>query len=352
MNFTMHVQNPMVLHGVWIVALLMAIGAAALVRAQRRLRRFADPALLRELSVGSSPRRAWLRLLLGGAALALVVVAAADVRWGVVTVESRRRGLDVMFVLDLSRSMLATDARPDRLSRAKQLIADVVERLPDDRVGLIGFAGDAAVACPLTLNHDAFRIALEETDVRDAGRGGSMLGDAIRAAGECFTDPTPEGKLIVVVSDGEDHGSEPLDAAAVVRRERGARVFTVGLGDERDGGRIPSGAGGRAGSGSYLTHEGREVITKMDAKALAAIATAGEGAFVPVGTTSGDAGPILQRLLVDSERRAVEGAQVRRHVPRYQWFAGAALCLLVIEMLIGTGRRAPRLGARRAPNAV
>lgn len=336
MNFTLEVQNPIVLNGLWVVALLVAIGSIALVRAQRRLRRFADPALLRTLSVGASPRRAWLRLLLGGAALALVVVAAADVRWGVVTVEARRRGLDVMFVLDLSRSMLATDARPDRLSRAKQLIADVVERLPEDRVGLIGFAGDAAVTCPLTLNHDAFRIALEETDIRDAGRGGSMLGDAIRAAGECFTDPSPEGKLIVVISDGEDHGSEPLDAAAVVRRERGARVFTVGLGDEREGGRIPVSGSGRSG---YLTHEGQEVITKMDAKSLAAIATAGEGAFVPIGTTSGDAGPILQRLLVDSERRAVEGTQVRRHVPRYQWFVGAALLLLVVDMLVGAGRR-------------
>jgi Ca-activated chloride channel family protein len=254
-NFTLEVQNPIVLNGLWVVALLVAIGSIALVRAQRRLRRFADPALLRTLSVGASPRRAWLRLLLGGAALALVVVAASDVRWGVVTVEARRRGLDVMFVLDLSRSMLATDARPDRLSRAKQLIADVVERLPEDRVGLIGFAGDAAVTCPLTLNHDAFRIALEETDIRDAGRGGSMLGDAIRAAGECFTDPSPEGKLIVVISDGEDHGSEPLDAAAVVRRERGARVFTVGLGDEREGGRIPVSGSGRSG---YLTHEGQE----------------------------------------------------------------------------------------------
>lgn len=332
---SVQVLNPAVLHGLWAVAALMIVGAVALVRSRRRMARFADAALLRQLAPGASPSRAWLRLALAGLALALLVLALADVRWGVVTMEARRRGLDVVFLLDVSRSMLADDVRPNRLERAKLLISDVVERLPGDRVALIGFAGDATLACPLTLNHDAFRMALDELGPRDAGRGGSLLGDAIRAAGECFTDPNPEGKLIVIISDGEDHGSEPLDAAAVVRRERGARVFTVGLGDEKDGSRIPIREGNRT---AYITDGGKEVITRMDAKALAAMATAGEGAFVPVGTTTGDAGPILQRLLLDSERRAVEGTQVRRHIPRYQWFAGAALGLLLMECLIGRRR--------------
>ena len=342
MTLAMSVQvlNPLMLHGLWLVAALMTVGAMVLVRSRRRLARFADVPLMRQLAPGSSPARAWLRLVLGGGALATVMRALADIRWGVVTVESRRRGLDVVFLLDVSRSMLADDVRPNRLERAKLLISDVVDRLPGDRVALIGFAGDATLACPLTLNHDAFRMALDELGPRDAGRGGSLLGDAIRAAGDCFTDPSPEGKLIVIISDGEDHGSEPLDAAAVVRRERGARVFTVGLGDEKDGSRIPIREGNRT---TYLTDGGKEVVTRMDAKALAAMATAGEGAFVPVGTTTGDAGPILQKLLVDSERRAVEGTQVRRHIPRYQWFAGVALALLLVECLIG------RRGSDRTP---
>jgi len=340
---SVQVLNPVMLHGLWAVAALAIIGALALARSQRRLAHLAESTLLRQLAPGRSPGRAWLRLGCATAALTLIVVALADIRWGVVTVESRRRGLDVVFLLDLSKSMLAEDARPSRLQRAKQIINDVVDRLPGDRVALIGFAGDASLACPLTLNHDAFSMALDELDPRDSGRGGSLLGDAIRAAGDCFTDPTPEGKLIVIVSDGEDHGSEPLDAAAVVRRERGARVFTIGLGDEREGGRIPVRIGNRS---SHLTFEGKEVVTKMDGAALAAIAKAGEGAFVPVGTATGDVGPILQKLLVDSERSAVEGMQVRRHIPRYQWFVGGALALLLIESLVGRRRVARRVEAR------
>lgn len=336
---SIQIQNPQMLHGLWVVAALTVLGTVLLVRSQRRFAQLADPVLLRALASGRSPARAWLRLACGAGALALVVLALADIRWGMVTYDARRRGLDVVFLLDLSRSMLAEDARPNRLLRSKQIIGDLVDRLPGDRVALIGFAGDATLACPLTLNHDAFRMALNELDTRDTGRGGSLLGDAIRAAGDCFTDPTPEGKLIVIVSDGEDHGSEPIDAAAVVRRERGARVFTVAVGDEHDGARIPIRTGSRM---SYLTYDGKEVITRMDSEAMAAIARAGEGASVPVGTSTGDVAATIQRLLVDSERAAVEGTQVRRHVPRYQWFVGGALVLLVVESLIGRRRTTRR----------
>src|SRR5262245_42976961 len=146
--------NPVMLHLLWVVAALAVLGALRLHTGQRALRRFAEAPLLAVLAPSARLTRGWARLATVCGALALVVVALADPRWGVVTVESKRRGLDVVFALDLSRSMLAEDARPNRLERAKLAISDVVERLPGDRVGLVGFAGDAVMACPLTLNHD------------------------------------------------------------------------------------------------------------------------------------------------------------------------------------------------------
>jgi Ca-activated chloride channel family protein len=204
---SVQVLNPIMLHGLWAVGALSIVGALALLRAQRRLARLADSPLLRELAPGRSPGRAWLRLLCAALSLTLVVVALADVRWGVVTVEARRRGLDVVFLLDLSRSMLAEDARPNRLERAKQIINDVVDRLPGERVALIGFAGDAALACPLTLNHDAFTMALEDLDPRDSGRGGSLPWSAASAGRGC----SPSGSATT------ERAAESRSAPAIAR---------------------------------------------------------------------------------------------------------------------------------------
>lgn len=337
-----HFGNPLLLHGLWLIAALFVLGAVRLGRGAALLRRFADAPMLAALAPGFSMGRAWTRLFCVTAALALLVIAAADPRWGQSTVEAKRRGLDVVFALDLSRSMLAEDTRPNRLERAKLLISDLVERLPGERIGLVGFAGDAVIACPLTLNHDAFRHAMETLDVRDPRRGGSYLAEAALVAGDCFVDAAPEGKVIVIVSDGEDQGEGAVDAAELVRRERGARIFTVGIGDTGDGARIPAGDGGRAG---WLMHDGQEVWTKMDPELLEGMAEAGDGSFLPLGVASADASGVLQRLILENERRAIEGATIRQWIPRFQWFALPALALLVVECLIGP-RRASVSGGR------
>ncbi len=343
------VNNPPAFHLLWLVGLLAGLGLVRTLAAGRALRRFADQELLGRLVPVRSMSRNVVRLALVVGALVLVVVALADIRWGVRTVEATRRGLDVVFALDVSRSMLAEDASPNRLERAKGLIKDLIDRLPGDRIGLIAFAGDVSVACPLTLNHDAFRMSLDELDVRDATRGGSLLGDAIRRAALSFSDTAPEGKVIVIVSDGEDHGSLPAEAASEARTERGARVFTIGLGDEREGARIPVSEGGTR---RYLVSEGTEVWTRMDPRGLTEIAKAGDGAFIPVGTTTADCAAILQGLIVDSERKSVEATLVRQHIPRFQWFAAGAFFLLLLECLVGVRRvRAGGAGPTSGPTS-
>jgi Ca-activated chloride channel family protein len=249
----------------------------------------------------------------------------------------QRRGLDAIFVVDVSRSMLAGDATPSRLDRARQFVIDASEALQGDRVGLVDFAGSATLRVPLTLNYAAFRQAVQNLEPKGASRGGSMLGEAIRMAANSFPTADKGARAVIVLSDGEDMGSEPAKAAAEALESLGVRVFTVGIGDSRDGARIP--VTGTDGQRRYLVHDGQEVWSRMNPDTLREIAQAGGGAFVPAGTAQLDMAAVYRDSLAGLDRVDQEASLVKRQTPRFQWFAGAALVLLVLESLV-TDRRA------------
>ena len=319
----------------WIVAVAAATTIAAFRMRRRRLARFADAELLDRIAPNLSTARPLARGLLTLAALGAIVVALLDPRWGFRYEEVQRRGLDCFFVVDVSRSMLAEDASPNRLERAKSFIEDALEALPGDRVGLIAYAGTATLRCPLTLNEDLFRMSLRELAPESTIRGGSLLGDAIRTAAESFTDDRAGAKVIVVLTDGEDQGSFPVEAASKAYADLGVRVFTVGLGDAGDGARIPVGSGA---SRRWLVHEGREVWTRMDDTTLREVALAGDGAYFPAGTRLLDMAEALDLSLGGLERAEGESTTIRRSTPRFQWFAGIALLLLAAEGLLSDRR--------------
>lgn len=321
------------------IAWLWLAGAVALVawwawrRRRRDLERLADRRLRAHVAPGFAPGRRLLRDALAVGALALLAVSLMDPRWGATLEEVRRRGIDVIFVLDTSRSMLARDAKPDRLTRARQFISDAVEAMAGDRVGLVTFAGVPKLASPLTLNYGAFRLALEETSTEDSDRGGSMLGDAIRLAAGSFTDDEKAGKAIVVLSDGEDMESFPVEAAENAFEERGARVFTIGLGNDGEGARIP--VSGEGSSTRWLVYEGQEIWSKLNPQVLTETALAGGGAYIPAGTAQVDMAEVYDAVIAASGRRDFEQGTVRRATPRFPWFAGIALALLVADAIVG-----------------
>ncbi|MGA1017805.1 MAG: VWA domain-containing protein [Phycisphaerales bacterium] len=319
----------------WLVAVAGVVATLALRSRRGRLRRFADDALLRRIAPTFTTTRPIARSVLAVAAMAAVVTALVDPRWGFRYEEVQRRGLDCFFVVDVSRSMLAEDASPNRLGRAKSFIEDALRALPGDRVGLIAYAGTASIRCPLTLNEDLFRMSLDELAPESTVRGGSLLGDAIRTAAESFTDDQPGAKVVVVLTDGEDQGSFPVEAASKAYADLGVRVFTVGVVDSGDGARIPVGEGSDR---RWLMHEGREVWTKMDDSTLREVALAGDGAYFPAGTRLLDMAEALDLSLGSLERAEQESTTIRRSTPRFQWFAGLALLLLVVETFISDRR--------------
>ncbi len=333
-------EQPWSLHWLWLVALAAAAVWWGFARQRAAMRLWADGGLFPRLAPGASAVRNLLRGGLAILASLALVGALTDPRAGEVPVDVRRHGIDVLFVLDVSRSMLAQDVAPNRLERAKQLVADAIDRMAGDRAGLIAFAGSPVLKSPLTLNYGALKNSLNELTTQDSARGGSLLGDAIRMATDAFTDQVKGGKAIIVLSDGEDMESFPVEAAKKALNERGIRTYAVGLGDSTDGARIPVMKGRER---TWLLYEGKEVWTKMDPKLLTEMCLAGGGAFVPAGTKLVDMGEVYDSTVAAVGRRDFESTSVKRTMPQFQWFAGLAGVLLVLESLVGL-RRGPTRG--------
>ncbi|HOQ87766.1 MAG TPA: VWA domain-containing protein [Phycisphaerae bacterium] len=325
-------DNLAYLHLLWAVPALAAVVWYGQYRKQRALRAFATWNLHAHLLPQVSVARQWVRSILVLAAMVAIVLGAVGPRWGVTYEDVPRRGIDIMFVLDVSRSMLAEDIKPNRLERAKQAIDDVLQVLGGDRVGLVTFAGTAVLNCPLTINYSAFRMTLDEVGPLTSTRGGTLIGDAVRLAADSFVDPIKQYKAIIVITDGEDQESYPVEAATKAFQEKGIRVFTVGLGSTDEGARIPMEKNGQR---LYLQYDGQEVWSKMNPEPLRQMAIAGGGAYVPAGTSNFDLGQqIYLDKIAQGEQREFEATRIERYKPRFQWFAGAALVLLLTASLM------------------
>lgn len=326
------------LHWLWLVVVVTALLVFGVLRKRRALRRFATSEVLPRLTAATAMTRQWWRVGLITAAMVLLVAALLDPRWGVSYRKVQQRGLDILVLMDVSKSMLAEDVRPNRLGRAKQYVRDLVDELAGDRIGLITFAGAPSVRCPLTVDYGAFLLALDLVDVEDAPRSGTLLGDAIRLAGDSFTDEVPDYKAVIILSDGEDHGSYPQEAAQRLHERLNVPIFTIGIGDSDEGARIPVQVNGQR---VYLTYKGQEVWSKMDPELLRELALATDGAYIPAGTAYADMQSIYEQRIEPLARREFDAISTTYHHPQYQWFAGAALLLLLIETAL-SDRRAGR----------
>jgi Ca-activated chloride channel family protein len=234
--------------------------------------------------------------------------------------------------------MLAEDLAPNRLERAKLAIADAVERLQGDRVGLVAFAGTAAVKCPLTHDYGFFRMMLEDVSVGSISRGGTMIGDAIRKTlDEVFDDQEKQFKDLILITDGEDHDSFPVQAAEAAG-ERGVRILAIGLGDENEGRRIPiTDANGRK---TFLKYQGREVWSRLDADTLRKMVNATPGGkYLNVSTGTLDLGDVYQKLIASAEKKELESKTIKRYEEKYQIFLSIGLILLCLEIMVSERKR-------------
>ena len=328
---------------VMVAAGLILTGYATIARRRASLR-FATARLRNQILPSGTTSRHWMSAILIAASLTLLCFAMIDIRWGKTWREVPQKGIEVMFVLDVSRSMLAEDAAPNRLIRARQFIKDMVDEMAGDRVGLVVFAGETRQSVPLTSHYEDFKQTLDSVGPHSVRVGGSQLGDAIKAAADGFISKTNDHKAIVVFTDGEDQESKPVEIAKQVHQERGIRIFTVGLGDIDQGARIPETDDRRSG---FVQYEGQQVWSKMNGQILSQIATDTDGAYIPAGTRQVNMADVYHGYVANVEQMEFETAKISTYTARFQWFAAPALALLLLEVWISTRSS----GARRAKKA-
>ena len=272
------------------------------------------------------------------AGLALSLFAAARPQWGRVTEKTVERSRNVVVAIDVSRSMLAQDVRPNRLERAKADVADLIDSLEGDRCALVAFRRTGVVICPLTTDHGYLRSALEQLTPESAPRGETDLGSAIRAALDALDPAADDHNAIILISDGGDLRGEALQNAEIAKK-RGIPIFTVGIGDPKHGAAIPS----EDGRGEQK-FQGQSVKVKLEEAALKAIAEASKGRYVPLataGTAETTLGAIYRRFLRQVAAKE-QNEEAERAAERYQIFLIPGLVLLIVGAMLSRGRFAKR----------
>jgi Ca-activated chloride channel family protein len=329
--------DPGFLAPVWLLVGLFAVIAVFLLEVGARRRRrqalqlFAALHLVASLTGSLSPAKRLLKSFLILTAVGLLFVAMARPHLFFNWTEENRSGLDVLIAVDCSKSMLTEDVRPNRIERAKLAIADFADHLPDNRLGLIAFAGDAFLQCPLTLDHDAFQTAVRELDTDTIPRPGTDIATAIDLTVDALRSQPNNMKFLILVTDGEDLEGRVLDAAKNAAQS-GLKIYTIGVGTP-SGDRIPE----RDDSGAVIYHQdtsGQEVISKLDENTLRQIADITGGAYAPLGQRGEGLDEIYHRYIEPLPKQNLQERREKNRVEQFEWPLALAILFLMWELMI------------------
>jgi Ca-activated chloride channel family protein len=309
-------------------------------RKAQTLRILASSEMLKKINVTVSLKRQMLKAFLLVLGFLTIAIALTEPKWNPQVQKIKRQGRDVAILLDTSRSMLAQDLKPNRLERSKIAITDLLETLTGDRVAIVTFAGNSTVPCPLTQDYAFVRMRLAEISTESTSRGGTMVGDAIRkATEEVFDKQSREYKDIILITDGEDHDSFPIEAAEKAGTD-GVRIIAIGLGNDDTGARIP--ITGPDGKRTFLKHNGQEVWSKLDSDTLREVAAASNrGRYLGVRPGEDmDLGDIYHELIASAEKRELESETMMKYDEQFHKFLALGIALIVCEALVSERRKA------------
>ncbi len=323
-------------------------------RAARRLREFVSARLLPTLVQTVDRRRRKLRFVLVLLAFALAIVALAKPRWGYIYEDVKRKGLDLIFAVDTSRSMLSNDVQPSRLQRVKLATQDLLDELQGDRVGLIAFAGRAFLQAPLTIDYSAAVEAINDLDTSTIPEGGTNISGALDLAVQTFGKSAIGNRALIIFTDGEELSGDAIKAAKTAT-DAGVRIFTVGVGTP-EGSLIPLN-GERGGTNFVKDSSGQVVKSKLDEKRLKEIAESSEGSYFHLEDGPRTMKQLFNEGLAKMQTGEIDDRMSRRPIERYQWPLGAALVFLATSFLLRERKRerrrevSPRPSESRRPVA-
>lgn len=308
-------------------------------RRRRALALFADQKLLPHLRPAGSDRRRFFKTVLITVALFFLILVLSRPQFGSTLEEVKRKGIDVVIALDTSRSMLAEDIKPNRLEKAKTEIAGLLELLSGDRVAIMAFAGEPFVLCPLTLDYNAARMFLEIMDTDTIPTHGTAIASAIQEARKVFDPAERKHKVLILLTDGEDHRGDPVKAAEQAAEE-GLIIHTVGVGTP-GGEFIPELDQDGKVLGYKKDRAGELVRSQLDEMTLEKVALISDGKYFRASYDEMELKKIFEELS-GMEKKDLKSQMVIRYKDRYQWLLLPIIALLFIEQLIPERGRRPR----------
>ncbi|WP_246222913.1 vWA domain-containing protein [Draconibacterium halophilum] len=317
------------LWGLLVIPLLALFFVWSRISRRRALKKFGQQEILGQLMPYSSGNRPVVKFIILMLALAFFIVGIARPQFGSKLKTEKREGVELMIALDVSNSMMAEDIQPNRLERAKRAISRLVDRLKDDKIGLIVFAGDAYTQLPITTDYNSAKLFLNSVNTQIVPKQGTAIGAAIDLARKSFTPNGEANKAIVIITDGENHEDDAL-ASAQAALEEGAIVHTIGMG-------LPSGSPIpvlRNGQTDYLKdRDGNVVVTKLNEQMLEQIAAAGEGIYVRANNAQVGLNALFDEIN-KMEKQEMETRTFSEYDDQFQYFFAVGLFLLLLEFVI------------------
>lgn len=321
-------EEPKYLYLLVAVGILTALFLFQLFWKRKKQKQFASDNLLNQLAPNTSVFKSVLKFATLALALIAIIIALVNPKIGTKMETVKRQGIDIVFAIDVSKSMLAEDIAPSRLEKAKQLVSQIINNLGNDRIGIIGYAGSAYPVLPMTTDYSMGKMYLQNMNTDMVSSQGTALSDAIKLAIQYF-DAEDTSKLIVLVSDGEDH-SDGAEQASNVAAELGVKIITIGVGTA-NGGTIPIKRTNGKTTEYKKDKNGEVVITKLNQEILEDLANTTNGGYI-VGNITKEVVDKIKNALNNIEKTEFETQQIAEYQTQYQWFIGIAFVLLLLDI--------------------
>ena len=323
-------EHPGAFYALLLIPAFTLLFIAMLIWRKKALKRFGDWAVIQQLLPGNSVGRLVLKFVLLMLAYLFLVIGMANPQLGSKLVEGERKGIDIMVALDVSNSMLAQDIKPSRLERSRQALSKLIDKLDNDRIGIVVFAGDAYVQLPITTDHSAAKMFLSTIDTKAVPTQGTSIGAAIKLAEKSF-DNDKHSQAIVVITDGENHEDGAIEAAGNAAKN-GIHVYAIGMGLP-EGTPIPQYDAYGHQTGYKKDRQGNTVVTRLNEKMLKDIADSGDGIYVRANNTQAGLSKVYKEINT-LEKTKFESKSFSDYESRFQYFIALALITLLIEILI------------------
>ncbi len=324
------IEEPTYFYYLAIIPVIVVLFLLVLWWKKRIQKQFADHKLIQKLSPEKSTFKSFLKLTIFCVALFFLIISLANPKMGTKLETVKRQGVDIVFALDVSKSMIAEDIAPNRLEKAKQIITKVIENLGSDRIGIIIYAGSSYPLLPITTDYAAAKMFLQNANTEMVSNQGTAINDAIERALSYYDNDEQTNRFLVIVSDGEDHEENTLELAKEAA-EKGIKIYTVGIGTA-NGGPIPLRENGRVVA-YKKTNEGTVVVTQLNEQILRDIAIAGNGKYIN-GNKTQETITSIKDVLEKAEKTEFETKQFSDYEDQFQWFVGIGLLLLIIDVTL------------------